>query len=122
MRMDVVWAGAATLSAVFVTPDSVAVFIACCAGTYATFGMAEPLQPRSRMWQLATTCVIMGCAFSVIASALVDYFTKLELTTGLRASIGAVLSFLMRFWLPSLVDAIKTGEWKSWVPFLNRNK
>ena len=120
MRTDVLWAGAASVSAVFITPDSVALFIAACAGTYASFAMADKVELRARAINLAITCVIMGCAFTGIANATLDYMTKLEMTIGLRCSIGAAVSFAMRFFLPWAAETIKTGAWVRWIPFLNK--
>lgn len=120
MRTDLLWAGAGAVSAVFITPDTVSLFIATCAGTYASFAMSDKDESRAGQINLAITCVIMGCAFSGIGNAALDYFTKLEMTTGLRCSIGAAISFVMRWWLPWLRDTIKTGAWVRWVPFLNK--
>lgn len=123
MRTDLLWAGAGAVGAVFVTPDTVALFISASAGTYASFAMSDKDgETRSQQINLAITCVIMGCAFSTIANATLDYVTNLEMTVGLRCGIGAALSFVMRWWLPWIRDVIKTGEWVRWVPFLNREK
>ena len=104
----------------FITPTLVAILISCAAGSYASFGFGDKVEPRSRMFNLWFVCLIMGLAFTVIVNAVVSHFTKIEMTTGLQAANGAIVSCLTRFWLPSLIDSIRSGEWKKWIPFLNR--
>lgn len=110
----------AAVLAQFITPTAVAIFIACAAGSYASFGFGEKVEPRSKFYNVWVSSIIMGCAFTVVTNAVIAHFLKLEMTTGLQSGIGAIVSCLTRFWLPSLIESIRTGEWKSWVPFLNR--
>lgn len=104
----------------FITPTSVAILISCAAGAYASFGFGEKVEPRSRMFNLWFVCLIMGCAFTVVVNASLGFATKMEMTPGLQSGIGAIVSCLTRFWLPSVIDSIRSGEWKKWIPFLNR--
>lgn len=109
------------LIAQFVTPTSVAVVISCAAGAYASFGFGDKVEPRSRMFNLWFVCLIMGLAFTAVTNSMIGHFLKLEMTAGLQSGVGAIISCITRFWFPTVVDALRTGEWKKWVPFINRS-
>jgi hypothetical protein len=96
------------------------VLVACALGTYAAFGV-ESVQPRSRMWSLATASIIMGAAFTAIVDAGIRHWLHMEMTPGLHAGLGAAISFATRFALPWLADVFKKGKWLNWIPFLRKN-
>ena len=96
------------------------VLVACALGTYASFSVGGSVSPRSKMWQLAVACVIMGASFTSIANAVILHWLHMTMTPGLHAGLGAALSFVTRFALPWLADVVRNGKWLSWIPFLNK--
>jgi hypothetical protein len=101
--------------------DEVTVLIACIAGAYASFGFGDPVEPRKRMYQVFVACVIMGWAFTTVTNAVIAAtFDGFVMTRAVHAGVGAIVSCLTRFWLPSLIDNIKSGNWVKWIPFINK--
>lgn len=98
------------------------VLVACSIGAFCSFSFGDKVDPRSKMWSLFIASLFMGSAITAIANAAVDHWTDLDMTAALQAGIGAFVSFLARFFLPWLVDIVKTGKWLSWIPFLNRSE
>jgi hypothetical protein len=98
------------------------VLVACAIGAFCSFSFGDKVEPRSKMWGLYIASMFMGAAITAIANASVDQWTTLDMTDALQAGIGALVSFLARFFLPWLVDIVKTGKWLSWIPFLRSDK
>lgn len=98
------------------------VLIACFIGTFCSFSIGKKVEPRSAMWGIALTCIFMGCAFTAIANAVLTLTTPLEMTPGLQAGVGTVVSFITRFFLPWLAEVVSTGKWIAWIPFIGGNK
>jgi hypothetical protein len=123
-RMKVEQAGALLLMwlAAAGASDEVTVLIACIAGAYASFGFVnEPVEPRKRMYQVFLSCVIMGWSFTTVLNAVIAWsMDGLVMTRAVHAGVGGIVSCLTRFWLPSLIDNIKKGNWIKWIPFVNK--
>lgn len=97
------------------------VVIACIFGAYASFSFGDKVEPRSKMFNLWLACVIMGCAFTGAANAVIGFVWEgFKLTDGVQASLGAIVSCLTRFWLPSFIEAVKAGEWRNWIPVFRK--
>lgn len=97
--------------------------LACIGGAYASFTWGDPVEPRSKMFRLFVSCVIMGIAFSLTATWLIQWqFETLSLTNGARAGIGCIVSCLTRFTMPKVVESIRDGSWKSIIPFVGRRQ
>lgn len=95
------------------------VLVACAAGAYSSFSFGERVEPRGRMFQLFTACVIMGCAFTAVVNAAISHwFDGFQLTDGVAAGVGAIVSCLTRFFIPALIERI--GPWMDRVPFLRK--
>lgn len=106
-----------------VLPVPFNVVIGCIAGAYASFSFGEKVEPRGRMFQLWFACIIMGCAFTAVTNGVVGYcFKGFQLTAGVQAGIGAIVSCLMRFIIPAIIEGIKSGAWKDWIPFIRKTK
>lgn len=110
-------------AATLFTPATVGVVLACAAGAHASFVLGPPVEPRSKMWSLFFACLVMGLAFTTITNAIIGHmFTGFQMTDGVHFSLGAVVSCLTRFWLPSLIENVSNGNWITWIPFLNKNR
>jgi len=96
------------------------VLVACFIGAYCSFCVAEKVEPRRRMWSLWIACVFMGAAFTALANGAINYFTDMEMTDALQAGLGAVVSFITRFFLPWLADVVKHGKWLTWIPWIRQ--
>lgn len=96
------------------------VLVACAIGSFCSFSFSEKIDSRRRMVSLFLTGLLMGAAFTSILNGGLVHFLSLEMTDGLQAGLGAAVSFVIRFFLPWLVDVVKTGKWLSWVPFGRR--
>lgn len=123
MKADAAGALVTLLTVMFAPPHwaEMTTLVACTGGAYASFAFGDPVEPRSRMAKVFVACIIMGWAFSVILNAIIGaMFEDVVLTSSFRAAVGAVMSCIMRFWLPSLIEKLKSGAWTAWIPFLNR--
>ena len=127
MRLDVAVATVAGITTLVTRDISVAyigaplnVLVACSAGAYSSFSFGDKVEPRGRMFRLFFACVFMGCALTALTQAAISHWLNLELTDGAQAGMGAVISCLTRFWIPSLIGFIKDGTWVEWVPFLRK--
>lgn len=122
-----IWVAAVTSSfsreiTVAYTGVSLNVLVACGIGTFCSFSWGEPVAPRSKLWRLAIACLFMGAAVTAITNAIIKHTTDLEMTDGLQAGVGAVVSCLTRFFFTWLVDALKDGRWLDYVPFLRKRE
>jgi len=121
-----VWAITAVAT---MTPDlttgyigvSAKVLVACAAGAYSSFSFGDKIEPRSRMFGVFISSLIMGSALTAIVNAAVEHFLKVQLLDGTQAGIGALVACLTRFFLPPVIDALRTGAWITWLPFFKRN-
>lgn len=123
MRPDHLSASVALVTTLLSPDHSAAIntLVACAAGAYASFAWGDKVEPRGRMWAIFFACIVMGWAFTTITAGIVGWLVPtLKLTNGFTAAMGAVISCLTRFWLPSLIGKISSGEWVNWVPFLKR--
>lgn len=93
------------------------VLVACAIGAFCSFSFSDRVEPRSRMWGLFIACWFMGAAFTACVNAALVHWLNMTMTDGLQAGLGAVVSFITRFFLPWLADVVKNGKWLSWVPF-----
>lgn len=111
-----------TVAAALLTPDlsvgilgvPINIVVACIAGTFCSFVFGEAVEPRSYMWKLFIACVIMGCALTGFSVAMVEHWILPEGKTvapGVFASLGAIVSCVTRFFIPWLIDKVKTGKW-----------
>lgn len=98
------------------------VLVACMIGTYCGFCWGDPVKPRSKMFALAVATTFMGAAITGITNTVIRHTTDVEMTDGLQAATGALISCLTRFFLTWLIDMVRTGKWLEYVPFLNRKK
>ena len=96
------------------------VLVACAIGTFCSFSFSDKVEPRGRMWGLFIACLFMGAAFTALCNAALVHWLGLTMTDGLQAGLGAVVSYITRFFLPWLAEVIKTGKWVSWIPFIGR--
>lgn len=96
------------------------VIVACAAGAYASFSWGDPVTPRSRMFKLWFSCLIMGAAFTGLTHWLLEYFAKASLTAGAQAGLGAVVAWSTKFWLPWLAERLKSGDWVHLIPFFRK--
>lgn len=96
------------------------VVIACIAGAYSSFSFGDKVEPRKRMYNLFLACVIMGGAWTAITNAVITHFTDFELSNGVQAGIGAIISCLSRFFIPAMIERI--GPWLDKIPFLSKKK
>jgi hypothetical protein len=98
------------------------VLVACAIGAFCSFSFSEKVDTRRSMFLLFTTCLLMGAAFTACVNFVLVRWMEVELTDGTQAGIGAVVSFITRFFLPWLADVVKHGKWLSWIPFFRRDK
>lgn len=96
------------------------VLVACAIGTFCSLSFSDRIESRGRMFGVSVTCLLMGAALTACTNAVLHHWFKLEMTDGLQAGMGAVVSFIARFFLPWLADVVKTGKWISWLPFGRR--
>lgn len=97
-------------------------FVACVGGAYASFSWGDPVEPRRKMANLFVSCVIMGLAITTVANFAIEFWFRAELTLGVRAAIGAIVSCLTRFVMPKVIDGIKDGSWRTLIPFIKKDK
>lgn len=98
------------------------VLVACAIGAFCSFSFSDKVDSRRRMFGLFVTCWFMGAAFTALCNAALTHWLHMEMTDGLQAGMGAVVSFITRFFLPWLADVVKNGKWLSWIPFARSNK
>ena len=98
------------------------VLVACAAGAYASFSWGDPVAPRGKMFNLWVACVIMGATFTGLITFLLEHFLNASMSEGALAGMGGVVSWSTKFWLPWLADALKSGSWVRFIPFLNSKK
>lgn len=96
------------------------VLVACAVGTFCSFSFGDKVESRREMWGLFVACLLMGAAFTSLINAALVHWLGMVMTDALHAGLGAVVSFITRFFLPWLVDVVKHGKWLSWLPFLQR--
>ena len=96
------------------------VLVACFLGAYFSFGVGEKL-PRRQMWGLLPVCIFMGGAFTGAVNFAIAHFMEVTMTGALQASMGAIVSFVTRFFLPWLADVVSKGKWLAWIPWINRS-
>lgn len=98
------------------------VLVACAIGAFCSFSFGDKVETRRRVFGLFVTCMLMGAALTAVVNAALAHWVFVQMTDGLHAGLGAIISFSARFFLPWLADVIKHGKWLSWIPFLRRNK
>lgn len=115
-------AGAA--ASAFIVPDLATLnFIAsCAAGAYSSFSFGDKVEPRSKMFNLFIACIIMGASLTTLTNAGITHFVHMTMLPGTKCAMGAFVSCLTRFWLPSLIENIRSGNWLNWIPFLRNRK
>lgn len=96
------------------------VLVACAIGAFCSFSFSDKIDTRGKMFSMFATCWLMGAAFTGLTNAGLIHWAGMVMTDGLQAGLGAVVAFLTRFFLPWLVDVVKSGKWLSWLPFVNR--
>jgi hypothetical protein len=96
------------------------VLVACFIGAYCSFSVGDKVTPRSTMWGLLVACLFMGGAFTAVVNAAITHFMHMELLDGVQAGIGAIVSFITRFFLPWLADVVQHGKWIDWIPWVNK--
>ena len=96
------------------------VLVACSIGAFCSFSFSDKIERRRDMFGMFIACVLMGAAFTSLVNAALAHWLALVMTDGLQAGTGAVVAFLTRFFLPWLVDVVKTGKWINWIPFIKR--
>lgn len=122
-----IWVAAVTSSfsreiTVAYTGVSLNVLVACGIGTFCSFSWGDPVTPRSKMWRLAVACLFMGAAVTAITNALIMHYTDLQMTDGLQAGVGAVVSCLTRFLFTSVIDSLRDGSWRELIPFIRKRE
>lgn len=98
------------------------VLVACALGTFCSFSFGDKVEPRRQMYGLFVASMLMGAAFTALCNTALVHFLGMAMTDALHAGLGAVVSFVTRFFLPWLVDVVKHGKWLSWIPFLRSEK
>lgn len=98
------------------------VLVACAIGAFCSFSFSDKVDTRRRMFGMFATCLLMGAAFTSLVNFSLVHWLHIEITDGLQAGMGAVVSFVTRFFLPWIADVVKTGKWLSWLPFARRDK
>lgn len=98
------------------------ILIACSIGSMCSFGYGEPVKPRSKMFAAVATSILMGGAFTGFVDALLHHFAGMEMLDGAAASLGAIVSFAMRPFLPWAFDTLRRGRWVRMIPFFRRNE
>ena len=98
------------------------VLVACAIGAFCSFSFSDKIDTRRRMFAMFFTCWFMGAAFTAIVNASLAHWFAMEMTDGLQAGMGAVVSFITRFFLPSLAEAVRKGKWISWIPIIRRDR
>lgn len=98
------------------------VIVACSAGSYASFSFSKGTETRKEMFGLFIACVIMGCAMTAITFGLIEHFQKVVISEGFKAGVGALVSFIGRFFLPWAAETIRSGTWVNWLPFIQKKK
>ena len=98
------------------------VLVACAIGAFRRFSFSDKIDTRRRMFAMFFTCWFMGPAFTAIVNASLAHWFAMEMTDGLQAGMGAVVSFVTRFFLPSLAEAVRKGKWISWIPIIRRDR
>lgn len=124
MKQTVVMGAIAIISAGFTRDISIAyigiplnLLVPCALGTYAAFNVGTPITPRHAMWGYAVACIIMGAAFTSVTNAAIQHFLNMTLLPGPQAGIAASVSYVTKFALPWLADAVAKGKWLTWIPF-----
>ncbi len=98
------------------------VLVACAIGAFCSFSFSDKIDARRSMFAMLFTCWFMGAAFTAIVNASLANWFAMEMTDGLQAGMGAVVSFITRFFLPSLAEAVRKGKWISWIPIIRRDR
>jgi hypothetical protein len=98
------------------------VLVACAIGAYCSFSFGDRVEPRSRMAGVFLASWFMGASMTALVNSAIKHWLQMEMTDGLQAGLGAFVAFCARFFLPWLVDVIKTGKWLSWIPFVGRGE
>lgn len=98
------------------------VLVACAIGAFCSFSFSDKIAARRSMFAMFFTCWFMGAAFTAIVNASLAHWFAMEMTDGLQAGMGAVVSFITRFFLPSLAEAVRKGKWISWIPIIRRDR
>lgn len=97
------------------------IIVACSIGAMCSFGYGEPVNPRSKMFAAVATSVLMGAAFTAVVNAMLQHFAGMAMLDGTSAAVGAIVSFIMRPFLPWAYDTILKGRWVRMIPFFRRN-
>lgn len=101
--------------------NRIVIIVACAGGAYSSFAFGTRIKSRSLMFQLWIACVFLGYAFSVVTNAAIHYWLpKFDLNVEVRASIGAIVSCIMRYLIPEVFKRI--GPFLDRIPFFKHNK
>lgn len=124
MKQILVMGAVAVITAGFTRDVSIAyigiplnLLVPCALGAYAAFNVGKPITPRRAMWGYALACIIMGAAFTSVTTEVVQYFLQKTPLPGTQAGIAASVSYVTKFALPWLADAVAKGKWLTWIPF-----
>lgn len=125
MKQTIFMGAVAVVTAGFTRDVSIAyigiplnLLVPCALGTYAAFNVGKPIAPRRAMWGYALACIIMGAAFTSVVTEVVHHFSpERSLLPGTQAGIAASVSYITKFALPWLADAVAKGKWLTWIPF-----
>ena len=98
------------------------IIVACSIGAMCSFGYGDPVKPRSEMFAAVATSIFMGAAFTGFVNALLHHSLQMEMLDGTAASLGAIVSFAMRPFLPWAYDTLRRGRWVRLIPFFRRNE
>jgi len=111
-RITVGWVG---------VPINVA--FACAVGLAAALAIGEKIETRGKLWAVALTSWLMGCLLTGLTQFLLAYFMDgMVLIDGAAAGLGAIVSFITRFWLPWLAEVVSKGKWLAWIPFFKKSE
>lgn len=98
------------------------IIVACSIGAMCSFGYGDPVKPRSKMFAAVATSIFMGAAFTGFVNVLLHHSLQMEMLDGTAASLGAIVSFAMRPFLPWAYDTLRRGRWVRLIPFFRRNE
>lgn len=93
------------------------VLVACAIGAFCSLSFSDKIESRKKMWAMFFTSMFMGAALTALVNAALLHWVKLEMTDGLQAGIGAVVSFITIPFLSWLTDFVKNGKWLNLIPW-----
>lgn len=99
------------------------VLFACAVGTAAAFAIGDKIESRRKLWGVSLTSWLMGALITGLTQYLLAYFMDgMVLIDGAAAGLGALVSFITRFWLPWLAEVVSKGKWLAWIPFFKKTE